>query len=572
MFISWIWILGLMSLFGLKFNIINIIISTFIFGLGDDFSIFMTEGLMQEYSLKRKNIHSYKAAMLLSALTMIIGIGVLVFARHPAMKSLGAVTVLGMITVVILSYTISPFLFKWLTRKSGKMRETPLTFRNLVKSIYSFAFFLFGSIGLNILGFILFAYRKKSNLKTKMFYHKVLQKLAAFVIRNMPGVDTKVINEHKENFEKPSIIISNHQSHIDLMLMLMLTPRLIILTNEWVWNSPFYGQIVKYLDFYPVASGIEDSLELLEKKVKEGYSILIFPEGTRSVDSSIKRFHKGAFFLAEKFNIDILPIMIHGVGHRVTKGELVLKPGKMLVTLLQRVTPEDKTFGENYSKRAKAFRRMYRKKYVEIGDELFTADYFKHKLIDSYIFKGVKAEWYARLSLKVNNYYKAVIAKLPKTGNHLDLFCEKGIFPMTLALVNPNQNIIASDKNEQDILLAQNINSKPKNLEFLEDTKMTEKFDSISIINRLQNFDREKQKEIVEHATEKLENGGRLIISQNISKGWSYKILTKLKGIDIGIENSCVESVVDDVLQESENVDITEEDGIKIVVIRKNQR
>jgi 1-acyl-sn-glycerol-3-phosphate acyltransferase len=571
MFISWIWILGLMSLFGIKFNIINIIISTFIFGLGDDFSIFMTEGLMQEYSRKRKSIQSYKTAMLLSAITMIIGIGVLVFAKHPAMKSLGAVTLIGMVTVVVLSYTISPFLFKWLTTKSGKMRQTPLTFQNLVKSIYSFAFFLFGSIGLNILGFILFAFRKKPGLKTKMFYHIVLQKLAAFVIRNMPGVNTKVVNEYRENFNKPSIIISNHQSHIDLMLMLMLTPKLIILTNQWVWNSPFYGQIVKYLDFYPVASGIEDSVELLETKVKEGYSILIFPEGTRSADCSIKRFHKGAFFLAERFNIDVVPVMIHGVGHRVTKGELVLKPGKMLVTILKRISLEDKSYGENYSKRAKGVRRMYAKKYDEIGEQFFTPEYFKHKIIDSYIFKGAKTEWYARLSLKFNNYFDAIISKLPGMGNHLDLFCGKGIFPMMLSMVNSEQHIVAYDQNKEDIILAQNISSKPDNLQFISDNilKKSQKFNSISIINRLQYFDFEKQGEIIKNAIDRLDDNGKLIITRNFGKNRYGKILSRLERYEGKFQVENIVKLINETQKEFCQINSSEMDGMQIVEITK---
>jgi len=54
MLISWLWILGIMALFGIKFNIINIIISTFIFGLGDDYSIFIMDGLLNEYKFGKK--------------------------------------------------------------------------------------------------------------------------------------------------------------------------------------------------------------------------------------------------------------------------------------------------------------------------------------------------------------------------------------------------------------------------------------------------------------------------------------------------------------------------------------
>jgi predicted RND superfamily exporter protein len=111
MAISWIWILGIMSIFGIKFNIINIIVSTFIFGLGDDYSIFTMNGMLEEYRTGRKNLSSYKTSIFLSAFTTIVGIGVLIFAEHPALKSIAAITITGMVSVVIVSFTIQPLYY-----------------------------------------------------------------------------------------------------------------------------------------------------------------------------------------------------------------------------------------------------------------------------------------------------------------------------------------------------------------------------------------------------------------------------------------------------------------------------
>ena len=65
-------ILGLMGIFGIKFNIINIIVSTLIFGLGDDYSIFIMDGLLQEYRTGSKNLSSFKSSILLSAITTLL--------------------------------------------------------------------------------------------------------------------------------------------------------------------------------------------------------------------------------------------------------------------------------------------------------------------------------------------------------------------------------------------------------------------------------------------------------------------------------------------------------------------
>ncbi|MCX6296373.1 MAG: MMPL family transporter, partial [Bacteroidetes bacterium] len=77
MVLSWLCILGIMGAFDIKFNIINIIISTFIFGLGDDYAIFITDALMNEYKTGQKNLTSYKTGIFISATTTMIGIGVL---------------------------------------------------------------------------------------------------------------------------------------------------------------------------------------------------------------------------------------------------------------------------------------------------------------------------------------------------------------------------------------------------------------------------------------------------------------------------------------------------------------
>ena len=83
MFISWVWILGIMALAGIQFNIVNIIVSALIFGLGDDYSLFIMDGLLQEYKTGKKNLSSFKSSIILSAITTIAGLGVLIFAKHP---------------------------------------------------------------------------------------------------------------------------------------------------------------------------------------------------------------------------------------------------------------------------------------------------------------------------------------------------------------------------------------------------------------------------------------------------------------------------------------------------------
>ena len=117
MAISWVWILGLMAILGIKFNIVNVILATFIFGQGDDYTIFMTEGCIYEHKTGKPILASYKHSILLSAIIMFIGIGTLIVARHPALHSLAEITIVGMSSVVFMSWLIPPLLFRLMYKK-----------------------------------------------------------------------------------------------------------------------------------------------------------------------------------------------------------------------------------------------------------------------------------------------------------------------------------------------------------------------------------------------------------------------------------------------------------------------
>lgn len=135
MAISWVWILGIMTLLGIKFNIVNVILATFIFGQGDDYTIFMTEGCQHEYTYRRPILASYKSSILQSAMIMFVGIGTLIVARHPAMRSLAQVTIIGMFSVVLMAYMIPPLLFGWLTSRKGVTRIHPITIGTILHGV-----------------------------------------------------------------------------------------------------------------------------------------------------------------------------------------------------------------------------------------------------------------------------------------------------------------------------------------------------------------------------------------------------------------------------------------------------
>jgi uncharacterized membrane protein YdfJ with MMPL/SSD domain len=82
---------------------------------------------MYEYAYRRKMLASYKHSIIISALIMFIGIGTLIVARHPALRSLAEVTIAGMFSVVLMAYIFPPLIFNWLVKHKGEYRVRPTT-------------------------------------------------------------------------------------------------------------------------------------------------------------------------------------------------------------------------------------------------------------------------------------------------------------------------------------------------------------------------------------------------------------------------------------------------------------
>lgn len=117
MSVSWYVVQGVMGLMGMDFNMINIVIATFIFGVGVDYSIFVMKGLLAtERGEDNKLLVQHKTAIFLSAFMLIMALGSLLFATHPAISSVGFTTLIGMSSTVILTYTIQPALFKFMIK------------------------------------------------------------------------------------------------------------------------------------------------------------------------------------------------------------------------------------------------------------------------------------------------------------------------------------------------------------------------------------------------------------------------------------------------------------------------
>ncbi len=132
------------------------------------------------------------------------------------------------------------------------------------------------------------------------------------------------------------LFVANHTSNADPPAVVGAIPRRIsILVKDSLFRIPIVSRAFRLAQFVPVnRADREAAIASADKAVeylKQGVSFLIYPEGTRSPDGRLLRFKKGAFVMAIKAGVPIVPVAVAGAHHVMRKKELVIHPGEIVV-------------------------------------------------------------------------------------------------------------------------------------------------------------------------------------------------------------------------------------------------
>lgn len=138
----------------------------------------------------------------------------------------------------------------------------------------------------------------------------------------------KVEVRHRERFksDRVYVIVSNHQSQLDILLSFYLFKHFKWVSKSEVFWIPFIGWNMFLNRYIGVRRGRTDSVRRMYKdclaRLAAGSSVYVFPEGTRSEDGEIKPFKTGAFAIAKRAGVGVLPIAIEGTAHALPKKSL----------------------------------------------------------------------------------------------------------------------------------------------------------------------------------------------------------------------------------------------------------
>lgn len=142
------------------------------------------------------------------------------------------------------------------------------------------------------------------------------------------------------------VFMGNHQSYVDIFLLLSIIDKnFVFMAKEELFRIPFFGFGMKALGILPINRGeSRDALKSLfaaARKIQEGYSVLLFPEGTRSMDGAMLPFKRGAFSLAARTGHEIAPFVLEGTNRSLRKKSFLVKPfQRSKVRFMEPVSPK----------------------------------------------------------------------------------------------------------------------------------------------------------------------------------------------------------------------------------------
>jgi len=136
----------------------------------------------------------------------------------------------------------------------------------------------------------------------------------------------------------PVIFMSNHQSNFDILSLLAKIPRQIHwIAKKELFEIPVFGPSMRRGGYIPLDRGdgrkALQSMDEAAKTIRQGKSVVLFPEGTRTTDGNLLPFKRGGFILARKAAVPVIPVTINGSGRINPASQIRLYSGDIHITL-----------------------------------------------------------------------------------------------------------------------------------------------------------------------------------------------------------------------------------------------
>jgi 1-acyl-sn-glycerol-3-phosphate acyltransferase len=174
--------------------------------------------------------------------------------------------------------------------------------------------------------------------------YDVLPRAWAKALVTIAGVRVRVHNPERAGDGSPHIFLANHVSWYDIPALGSFLPRAKFVAKAELFKIPVLGGAMRAVGMVPIerhnrkaAFGAYDEAS---QRIREGDSVIVFPEGSRGYDYPLRPFKKGPFVLAIDAGAPIVPVLLHGTREVIRKGSMMLHPERVDVHLLEPVSVE----------------------------------------------------------------------------------------------------------------------------------------------------------------------------------------------------------------------------------------
>lgn len=343
--------------------------------------------------------------------------------------------------------------------------DAPLNVERVLLMFVSTLVFVTEVIYGTVKGFLWFGTGATQDKREKVDQlHELIHYFMKLNLRLHPWLSCDIKNPYNESFQKGAIAICNHQSLLDTLCLLILSPKVLIVANKNVIYNPLVKKLLFYAEFACVDNDIDYLLSYCERQIKRGYTVVVFPEGVRSKYCDIKRFHSGAFYLSNKLGVDILPLYLHGCGHVLPFGQAFQNKAIMSIEIGERIPSHNNL--QSVREQAKTMRHHYEQYYDRICKEKETSAYFKDLVVSLFrtIHRGKKTK---DLLLKYNNFSKWIDREYIDKESLYFEDNTNGVFTLLFALVHPNIPIVQAGMNDL-VKIYRNRHNLPQNIKLVQ--------------------------------------------------------------------------------------------------------
>ena len=507
-----LWTLGFMGLLGLPINVMNCVFVIFVIGMGEDYSVFLATSKLDEWRGHPPRIHATSASVMISAATTIFGFAVLVFAKHPVLFSMGTTVLLGMVSAFIATLVITPACMELLLFRP-QPRGAPRWWHPL-GTLW---------VGLHLGGsqvFLYYVLRPVLKIISPRTADDRLRRatrwFARGVVKGVPFGKLEFQNISPETFSPPCIVISNHQSAVDVMLVVSLPGDVRQTAKKRVFDAPFLGigcQILGHVMVEP--NDPATTLQRCRERLGERACVHFYPEGTRSPDGFLQRFHRGAFELAVELRQEILPIILCDTNTAMPRDSWWFEPYHAVVRALPRVTPQNFDYALGSVALTLHCEKIVRDALQQQLDVLNTPRVLRRKVERLYRYQGIYAEQLAHWKMRLDPVFKSLDHVTPRSGFILDLGCGYGFATHWLAQCTDARRFLGVDYDEDKFRTAQRTAQQHPRIRFEFQNVLDWEYpacDAILLLDVLHYWTPDKQQRLLEKARRALRPGGKLIL------------------------------------------------------------